>query len=44
MVPLAELDPDWVDPLLGKKAKKILEELKFSGADVDFKRVEVDDE
>ncbi|MCR5027897.1 MAG: 2-amino-4-hydroxy-6-hydroxymethyldihydropteridine diphosphokinase [Fibrobacter sp.] len=44
MVPLVELDPDWVDPLLGKKAKKILEELKFSGADVDFKKVEVGDE
>ena len=44
MVPFAEIYPDFCDPLLGKPIKKILEELKNSGAEVEFKKVETDDE
>ncbi len=44
MVPLAEIAPDLRDPLLGKTAARILEELGSLKVETGFRKVEVDDE
>lgn len=44
MVPLAEIAPEFSDPILGKSVSKILEELEQSGAEVRFRKVEAADE
>lgn len=44
MVPLAEIAPEFVDPVLGKSAVKILEDLGVSFATAPFKKVEATDE
>ena len=44
MVPMEKISPDFCDPLLGKPIKKILDDLKLSGSEVDFKEVEMADE
>ena len=44
MVPLAEIASDLRDPLSGKKASRILEELKMRKVETEFRKVEVGDE
>lgn len=44
MVPLAEIAPDMRDPLLGKTAIGILEDLRSLKVETEFRKVEVDDE
>lgn len=44
LVPLVEIDPDWVDPLTGHSAKSMLLKLKVSGDFLDFPKMEVSDE
>ncbi len=44
MVPLAEIAPDMRDPLSGKTAEEILEELRAQEVETEFRKVEVEDE
>lgn len=44
MVPLAEIDPEFRDPLVGKSAKAILKDLENAGENVRFKKREATDE
>lgn len=44
MVPLSEIAPDMRDPLSGRTVQKILEDLRASNAETEFRKVEADDE